>query len=68
VNDLAESARERRFVGLCADCQHARRVESSRGSPFYLCQRSASDAAFPKYPRLPVIQCSGYAPSQREGS
>jgi len=68
VNDRAERERERRSVGLCTDCQHARRVESSRGSPFYLCQRSASDATFPKYPRLPVIRCSGYEPSQREGS
>ena len=63
MDDFTERERERRFVGLCTDCQHARRVESSRRSPFYLCQRSASDAAFPKYPRLPVILCSGYAPS-----
>ncbi len=68
VSDLAEKERERPFVGLCTDCGHARRVESSRGSPFYLCQLSASDAAFLKYPRLPVIRCSGYEPSQREGS
>jgi hypothetical protein len=49
-------------VGLCADCQYARRIESSRGSVFYLCKRSFTDPAFPQYPRLPVIECPGYAP------
>ena len=37
-----------------------RRIESDRGSIFYLCERSATDARFPKYPRLPVLQCVGY--------
>jgi hypothetical protein len=27
-----------------------------------LCERSASDPTFARYPRLPVLQCSGYAP------
>lgn len=53
--------RERRLAGLCADCAHARRVESARGSVFYLCQRAAFDPAFPKYPQLPVSTCAGYA-------
>lgn len=46
--------------GLCADCVHARRVESARGSVFWLCRRSAEDAAYRKYPRLPVRECSGF--------
>jgi hypothetical protein len=45
---------------LCADCRFMRRIESDRGSTFYLCERSATDANFPKYPRLPVLQCAGY--------
>jgi hypothetical protein len=49
-------------AGLCATCVHARRVESARGSEFILCELSAIDPAFPKYPRLPVIECSGYVP------
>jgi len=49
-------------VGLCADCQFMRKMESDRGSIFYLCQRSAADPTFPKYPRLPVLQCRGYEP------
>jgi len=45
---------------LCSECIHARRVESSRGSVFLLCELSTTDARFPKYPRLPVLSCSGF--------
>jgi len=48
--------------GLCADCQYARHVESAKGSQFLLCGLSQSDARFPKYPRVPVFSCAGYAP------
>jgi hypothetical protein len=27
---------------------------------FYQCLLSGSDARYPKYPRLPVLRCSGY--------
>ena len=37
-----------------------RQILSDRGSTFYLCERAATDPKFPKYPRLPVLQCSGY--------
>ena len=37
-----------------------RRVESERGSVFYLCGRAATDPRFPKYPRLPVRECAGH--------
>jgi hypothetical protein len=47
-------------AGLCASCQHARRIESARGSTFVLCALSATDPGFPKYPRLPVVACDGY--------
>jgi len=47
-------------VGLCGDCVHAKRIASDRGSVFWMCQLSATDARFPKYPRLPVFACSGY--------
>lgn len=47
-------------VGLCADCQYLRVIRSDRGSTFYFCERSRSDPSLPKYPRLPLIQCSGY--------
>jgi hypothetical protein len=49
-------------VGLCARCTHVQVVESRRGSRFYLCRLSATDPRFPKYPRLPVVQCAGFVP------
>jgi len=49
-------------VGLCADCRHARRVESARGSVFTRCALAERDPRFPKYPRLPVLRCGGYEP------
>jgi hypothetical protein len=51
----------RALAGLCADCRNARKLGSDRGSIFYLCEHSKVDPAFPKYPRLPVLQCSAYA-------
>jgi hypothetical protein len=49
-------------VGLCSGCRFMRQIESDRGSVFLLCEHSAIDASFPKYPRLPVLQCRGYEP------
>jgi len=48
-------------VSLCDDCRFARSVASARGSRFILCERSLADARYPKYPRLPVLTCPGYA-------
>lgn len=47
--------------GLCADCIYARQITSDRGSTFLQCQLSFTDARFAKYPRLPMLACSGYA-------
>jgi len=33
---------------------------TSSGSQFSLCERSRSDPAYPRYPRLPVRECRGY--------
>jgi len=33
---------------------------SARGSVFILCELSRTDPAFPRYPNLPVLRCSGY--------
>jgi hypothetical protein len=48
-------------IGLCFNCLHSRIVPGER-STFYMCRLSFTDPAFPKYPRLPVIACAGYAP------
>jgi len=47
-------------AGLCTDCRHARAILSDRGSSFVMCQLSVTDPTFPKYPRLPVLSCTGY--------
>jgi hypothetical protein len=53
-------------IGLCERCKHVRRIESDRGSVFYMCQLSSTDPKFPKYPRLPVLRCTGYEPIDRD--
>ena len=55
-------------VGLCARCKHVRIIRSDRGSVFFLCRRSATDLAYPQYPRLPVLFCRGHeAPEKGAG-
>jgi len=63
MKEKGNGADRRAAAGLCADCVHARRVESVRGSSFILCELSLSDPHFPKYPRLPVLACDGYKKS-----
>jgi hypothetical protein len=59
ANESIESERMR--IGLCAGCRHMRRVHSERGSNFYLCEKGLkSEPGFAKYPRLPVLKCSGF--------
>lgn len=60
VQTPRDAAERKEAAGLCTHCVHARRIESSRGSVFFLCQLSSSDPRFPKYPRLPVLSCPGY--------
>jgi hypothetical protein len=60
VGTQDEAQHERARAGLCADCLHARRIESDRGAKFYLCQLAATDPAYRKYPALPVTRCAGY--------
>lgn len=47
-------------AGLCASCVHAKLVRSSRGLDFILCRLALTDAAFARYPTLPVVACRGY--------
>src|SRR5262245_61744747 len=76
---LLKSADSKEFVGsnptlsatprgLCGSCRYAREVTSGRGSVFVLCERSRDDASFPRYPRLPVLECRGYEPVEAGGS
>jgi hypothetical protein len=56
------------IAGLCATCIHMRRIVSDRGSVFYLCELSKTDPTFPKYPRLPVLECAGFEHMSETGS
>ena len=47
-------------AGLCEDCRFARVIRSDRGSAYWRCDLSLSDPRFAKYPRLPVVTCSGH--------
>jgi hypothetical protein len=60
LTESRKSANEAADVGLCATCVHVRVIQSDRGSQFYSCGLSLSDSSFAKYPRLPVLACSGY--------
>ena len=48
-------------IGLCADCQHCRIVNSER-STFYMCRLALTNPEYRKYPPLPVWRCPGYQP------
>jgi hypothetical protein len=54
-------------AGLCDSCHHQRLVPNTRGSVFSLCERSRTDPAYPRYPRLPVTSCEGYERSAELG-
>lgn len=48
-------------AGLCANCAYARVVPHPRGgAPYWRCGKHDEDPSFPKYPRLPLIQCAGF--------
>jgi len=49
-------------AGLCATCVHAMLRPTRRGTTYLRCALAASDARFPKYPRLPVHTCAGHQP------
>jgi L-amino acid N-acyltransferase YncA len=53
-----------RPLGLCSTCVHQKIIRSGRGSTFSMCLRHKTDPGYPKYPRLPVIQCPGHEPKQ----
>jgi hypothetical protein len=58
----AETTRPAIAFGLCDDCRHQRLVRTGRGSVFSMCLLARTDPTFPKYPRVPVTECTGYDP------
>jgi hypothetical protein len=48
-------------AGLCDSCRHQKLIRNTRGSSFSMCERSKREPElYPKYPRLPVVECPGY--------
>ena len=60
MTDATSAGRPGPDPGLCGTCRHSRVVATKRGSVFRLCERSATDPAYPRYPALPVVRCAGY--------
>jgi hypothetical protein len=54
--------------GLCDSCKHQQLVHNTRGSTFSLCRRSKTDPDYPRYPRLPVVECTGFEAARRASS
>jgi hypothetical protein len=48
------------YIGLCTTCRHSEHIVTRPGSVFRFCSLSRLDPYFPKYPRLPVIRCTGH--------
>jgi hypothetical protein len=47
-------------AGLCDSCRHQKIIRTGRGSEFSMCERSKTEPAYDKYPRVPVRACPGY--------
>ena len=50
--------------GLCGECAHAKVNRTRRGTAYLRCLRAAWDPAMEKYPRLPVLTCTGFDPGE----
>ncbi len=58
--DVLPAAPKYEYAGLCGNCLNAKIVSSDRGSVFFRCMLSDQNPEFPRYPRLPVLTCSGW--------
>ncbi|HKC26613.1 MAG TPA: hypothetical protein VKB75_01255, partial [Jatrophihabitans sp.] len=47
-------------AGLCGQCVHALLRPTNRGTVYLRCGLAATDPRFPKYPRLPMLECAGF--------
>lgn len=53
---------------VCEFCRHVKHVVSGTGSHFLMCRKAQDDKRFPKYPRQPVLQCTGFERPSESGS
>lgn len=54
-------------AGLCGLCRFSRQITSRRGSVFWICGQHRTDPTFPKYPRLPVLDCDSFEVAVEQG-
>ena len=55
------------FVGLCSGCAYGQCVGHPRkGKAYWRCDKSVQDTRFPKYPRLPIIECLGFEAANKD--
>jgi hypothetical protein len=47
-------------AGLCSDCRFALLNRTNRGPVYLRCGLATQRPEFAKYPRLPVLRCSGH--------
>jgi len=62
LEDHPKEGSQRPDAGLCSACVHARWIRGAR-SAFLRCALSDRDAAYSKYPPLPVLSCRGFRDS-----
>ena len=53
-------------AGLCDGCANQKVVTSQKGTTFSFCELSKWDLRFPKYPRIPVLNCAGFEAERAE--
>ena len=66
VRESREVIKKTVDIGLCAECVHHSIVSNKHESEFHLCLKNKSDSSFPKYPRLPVLNCKGYQSAKKD--
>jgi hypothetical protein len=47
-------------AGQCGSCAHAIIRPTRRGTVYLRCAITATDERYPKYPRLPRLECDGH--------
>ncbi|WP_152627000.1 hypothetical protein [Streptacidiphilus melanogenes] len=50
--------------GLCLGCRHRLLNETRRGTAYLRCGLATTDETLPRYPRLPVRECRGFAAAE----
>jgi len=50
-------------AGWCQQCVHAKVNRTKRGTAYLRCLRAAWDDRMTRYPRLPVLECPGFEPT-----